>query len=327
VLLDNSPQGLKLSEQKNLPTNCKYVHHPERFRWQQMNLDRWIVTPYSVLVDDDNIPLLYGLMQAVRTLQADSSLNSCASLLAGYRVGPQETIIPVLSPYGSVAYLTQTGVLQGNLEDAQTFFGNTSPIDLERLKYQLFETWRGQAWYAVHRTEIFVQNLKAVGAIGELSTSRSSSEVALEALTAWSGPIGYVHFVTQLRRLDSSSNEVAGSERYLSYDAWFHGSQYRNEVLAFKQVLLEKMNPQSAERQGFIISMLANTARDGHLSPSRKLRIFLREIEAAAIPQRRFRPLQRLYHCFRGPRIETDNSVPDAFAPDLSLAHRWLNST
>ncbi len=327
LLLDNSPQGLELSAQERLPSNCKYVHHPESFRWQQMNLTRWISTPYATLVDDDNIPLLYGLMSAVRIMQADASLGCCASLLAGYRGGLQGNIVPILMHHEILANITLTKVLKGNLQNADASFGNTSPDASERLKNQLFGNWRGQAWYAVHRTENLVRNFKAVAAIGELSTSRSSSEVALEALTAWGGPIGYIPFVTQLRALDISSIEVTGSERFLSYDAWFHGNQYRSEVRAFEQVLLENMAPQSVEQRDFIISMLANTAKDERVNLFWRLLVFLKEIEAVLIPRRRFRLLQRIRDCFRGSRVEADSPLPDAFAPDLDLVLRWLNST
>jgi hypothetical protein len=331
LFLDNSVSGLAENSQRLLPANCRYFHHPRRFRWQQANLGRWVKTPFVVLVDDDNLPLPLGLCNAVEVMKSNPMLAACAAPLAGYVVNQDSKIIPVALSSLSSPGLRSTRVIKLKRGGHQIQpLENLSESRADRLVRQLYGEWRGQAWYAVQRTESLASMMRVVSTIGEFSSSRSSTEIALEAMTAWSGPAGYSDVPTQMRRQDDLGTEISGSDRWLSFDGWRQHRRYRNEYDEFVDLLVNWMDPTSPEEEGLIRCTLAAVASDsfrgqvfnlvarklgGRVSPSR-LRSSVRSVRTGI----------RGFKDVLNPRPDVAGTRASHVSEEQSLLLRWLRS-
>lgn len=217
IILDGSPEPLNSNLQQafaHLP-NINYISNPVNFVERLSKLRNSIVTPYVVMLGDDEFHLQKGLRQALRKLQGSSDLAGCIGQSVRFFVEASEERIA----YG-IGY--------------QHFKFSILDEDIAERFTRAMKNYNAATCYAVLRTDAWSDSWASM-----LKTSCKDVCEVQQALATYAA--GKFATVDQVYWLRSNENISISDRNYfleIGFSTWWSSGRYTDERKALMAALV-----------------------------------------------------------------------------------------
>ena len=230
-ILDGSTESASQSLIERMGKNVHYQHLPIGFNERLVLACDLVETKYVVLLGDDELYSVQGLVDCIETLESDSRLIACVGrALFFYH---RDAAI-----YGDQVYeqnSTPNGVFGNDIERLKESFRNGNP---EHAPYLLYGIFRTSDWRRIVRVSY-----------GRWYSSGYVYELAFQIFGTLLGPAAIVDSLVWLRSGENPAMSSAAVNRKISMGEWGSDPQYRNELVDFiERIVSEKIKDATCTR-------------------------------------------------------------------------------
>ncbi len=230
-ILDGSEKPLPFSKSARLPDNILYYHMPCSITERLKCGADLVITPYVMLLGDDEFSVPSAIIQCIKELDDDSGLISCMGLAARFWRGPQNKVLARDS--------------YQRLKDYKVNGDSAA----ERMAYHM-NPYICSTIYSVMRSHVWIKNIELMAK--SHYSAPVISELQFELSSCCQGKSKVINELMWLRSGENPPVSLKDWNRKIDYLMWYGGSQY------------------SMEREEFITAFVNHFASNGSFIVSRK---------------------------------------------------------